>query len=237
MKKQITVKWTPADSIAFGSSKLPGALMAFQEPQPLLQEVGKAFSDKLFWRCPAVLDLCINTFVVRAPMDMTLSFAKQPDGSYSLFAPETNQAIINTFFVFRPDGTLSLPPNLILYCDEPLMMEVLPPLLLTPQLDNMTFIPATYDVGRWVRALEFAILPTDFTKPIVIERDAPLFCVRFLPRNGESVRFERVPMSAELRELVETSVNVKVLTPRLSLQKLYVLAKPVLDMFRKRTKK
>lgn len=236
MKKEIIVNWSPVENAGQGNVEIAAAQVAFTEPQPLLKEVGKVYGHTQFWKCPAVTAMCTNTFVVHAPMDITVELFAGADGAYNFRTPDITQDVVDAFFRIEVDGTLQMPPYFVMYCKEPLMVEVLPLLFLPSAVENGTLISGTFDIGKWIRPLTFAVLPKSYEKPIVIKRGDPLYCIRFLPKNGETVRFERVPMTHELKDVMSACTTVKSLIPRLPLKTLYELAKPLLAMFFKRSK-
>jgi hypothetical protein len=234
LKKETVVKWCVVDNRGDRNARMPSMNLLFTEPQHLLKEVGRLFNKHAFWRCPSILDMCTNTYVIRAPFDMTVHFTKNDDGSLNFRTPDVTQVTVDTFFELRPDGTFSMPPFYLFYSDKSLMMEVIPTPIIDAPLTNMALLAGTFDIGKWVRPVEFAVRVLDFAKPVEIKKGDALLCVRFLPQDGSVVRLERVSFTNELEDLVEACVHVKHTVKGLALKTLYKLAEPVLALFHKK---
>jgi hypothetical protein len=223
-----TVCWTP-------SEKLVEASILFEEPKLLSKELAERYRGYEFFTCPAFQGLCKNTFVITAPMSGTIKVSKgSGDTTMNIDGYGWDQPLYNAYCRVRLDGTVSLPPNYIFYAKESLEMEVLPVFLLdSPSLENAMFMPASYDIGKWIRPVDFSFIPKDITKPIVINRGDPLFFIRFKPKDGERVVLERVEYTQEVQNTIGACVNMKLRLKNMTLPELYKLAKSHIQLFLK----
>jgi hypothetical protein len=203
----------------------------FAEPKLLFKELATLYKEHEFLRCPAMQVFCRNTFVITAPMDVVLRVEKKHDGMYlSTTGTGWDQKFYDSFCGIRNDGTVRLPPAYVFYAKESLEMEVLSTFLLkSPSADSVMFIPAVYDIGKWVRPADFSFIPKDPTEPIIIKRGDPLFLVRF--KTEERVVLERVEYTQDLAKTIASCVNVKARIKNLTLPVLYDMAKARLDLF------
>ena len=205
------------------------------EPKPLSKELIQTHKDLLLLKCPSMQDFCRNTYVVTAPMSGTI-FVNNDNGVFNMRTEGHgwDQEFYNNFCFIRPDGTIALPPSLIFYTEESLEMEVLPVFLLnSPSVENTMFVPASLDIGKWIRPVDFSFIVKDFTKPIVINRGDPLFFIKFKPLNEEKIVLERVEYSAKLERMVHACTRVKQRLKKLTLPALYEISKSYVNLFLK----
>lgn len=231
MKQEVEVYWSP--TAGFSPNRLSqGQQIAFEEPVQLLRAVSKEFPKAQFLSCPAVQDLYKNTYVIYAAMDMDVTVSKRVDGSYTYFIKDMPQHVANLYITIREDGTLTLPPAYVFYTDGSMLMETFPVPTLNAQLENATYIAGVFDIGKWVRPVDFTLIPLDVKKPIRVKRGDPLFCVRFIPQRDAVIRLVRVPFTQELNEALFACVGVKEFVKGLPLRKLYTMAEGFLSILK-----
>jgi hypothetical protein len=121
-------------------------------------------------------------------------------------------------------AVFQLPVDLIFVTDKPLWMEVLPPYLHDEYYRiNATIVPGTFDFSNWVRNTSVAFKIRDFSQPVNLRRDDPLFYVRFYsdnPYDTISLKLldeqEAGVTYAEIIKENQANVSVKSFAPGLS---------------------
>ena len=233
-----TVYWTPVTAEIKSTEKVnqfsEEVQILFTEPQPLMNLIVKEYSENLFLRCPAFTQSCKNTFVITAPMDGVITVNKNT-GILKCEGFGWDQNFYDNFCSIRPDNTVSLAPRYVFYSKESVEIESIPVFLLkSPSIDNLQTIIGSFDIGQWIRPIDFTFIVKDYTKPIIINRGDPIFFVRFKPKSGEKVILERVEYSSELQKTIHACTDVKNRIPNLSLRVLYNMAKSYINLFLKR---
>lgn len=225
-----TVYWTP--TLTQGDTVMNEADILFEEPKPLMRELLGKYKNHTFMRCPSVQAYCKNAFVISAPMDAEVLMTKQSDGNISLFVTGDgwDQTFYQAFCEVREDGTVSMPPAYLFYVKGSLEIESLPLFLLeSPSTENVLPVPGGFNIGKWVRSVDFTFVIKDPTKPVKIRRGDPLFIVRF--KTDERIEFERVEFTSALKDIVSACVRVKKRVTNLPLATLYEMAKTRLSLF------
>lgn len=224
--KTATVYWTPYTQ----HSNCGWADILCEEPEPLLQHISKtgATAKSLqFLRCPAFLDSCKNTFIIKSPIDLVVTIDRA-NGVVS--TDRYDQDFYNEFIYNRgaDEGLpylITLPPRYLMFADESIDVELLPLMVInSTSTENIDVIPGKYDAGKWVRPLDFTVAVRDDTKPIVLKVGDPLFLVRFARQDGAKVELKRVVVDAKIRKAVDACVTVKNVRQKLSLEELYKMA-------------
>lgn len=226
-----TIYWTPVTQ-QFKREELSEVEILFSEPKPLAKEIATVYKDYTFIQCPATQAFYKNTFVITAPMSGVVQVGENENGNVSMVTTGHgwDQDYYETFCGIRKDKTVSLPPTYLFYAKEPLEMEVLPVFLLdSPSLENALFMPASFDIGKWIRPVDFSFVPKDYKKPITINRGDPLYFVRF--KCQDRVELERVAFTQELQSMVNACVSVKHRLKSITLPALYDMAKSRIDLF------
>jgi hypothetical protein len=131
-----------------------------------------------------------------------------------------------------------MPPSIIFWSDESVMMELLPPVLEHSDLNqNIKIIPGTFNIGKWIRPLDFTFEIADTSKPLKIYREQPILTARFLPENGSSVKLVRKMYDEKLDKVFKSMVSAKQVVPHKNLNFLYEIGEPFLKMMNFRKKK
>lgn len=212
----------------------PSMEIFFQEPEPLFKAVVAQYPNGEFLGCPAVTDFCKNTYVVRAPFDLTVTYNKL---SNELGINRLGQAFFNSFCTLRPDGSIETAPAYLFYAKESVKIETLPVFLLkSPTADATYYIPGQFDIGKWMRCVVWNFFMKDESQPLTIREGDPLFFVRFTPADGSKVVLERVEYDYRHAKVVDACIGVKHYVPKLPIQKLYALADGYIKNFLRRNK-
>lgn len=230
-----TVYWTPM--LTQGDKNMNEADIIFEEPKPLMKELLSAYKNRDFMKCPSVQSYCKNVFVIPAPMDATINVRSGENNSISMQIDGSgwDQVFYDSFCELREDATVSLPPVYLFFTKQSLEIESLPVFLLnSASTENVLPVPGGFDIGKWIRPVDFTFVLKDASKPIRIRRGDPLFFVRF--KTSERVEFKRVEFTPELGAVVSACVRVKKRVPNLALPVLYAMAKARLSLFLRKVK-
>ncbi len=212
-----------------------------QPPEPILKAILAERTRQAYFNCPAFIDMCKNTYLLRAPVDMYIDIDR---ANRSIIIRNQGQDFFNEFMADRFDNSadtdpyiLTTPPSYIFYAKTSVRMELLPPFLMhSPVQDNLKLIPGAFDIGKWVRPTEFSAEVTDDTKPIIIRENDPLIAVRFTPEDGSKVELERVELTPEILSATRSCLQIKKVKQNVKLPQLYEYAKEYLSFVFKRHK-
>lgn len=233
MKRYVEVFWTPWYVKGGLNSALTSPLhLLTQEPKPLVTWVCEQRANSFYLKCPAVIESMKNCFVVTAPFDLNIKFDLQ---NYAVYTDRFGQDFFETYVNLRnkPDGypaLISLPPAFLFYAKESVKVQVDDlPIITSDSSKNTKMIPGEYDIGKWVRPLDwtFEFTGVDY---INVKMGDPLFTVRFKTKNDLPVKLIRVEPTANLINKVVACTAVKGYVQGLSLKTLYELAKNYLGV-------
>jgi hypothetical protein len=220
-----TVYWTPY------TSDFPELKILFAEPESLYKHLQKTRKNTPHIVCPAFLDFVKNTYVLKSPFDYTLRIDKingtiQVDG----LTPE----IAKKFILNRGgmDGvprnipyTISIPPVYLFYSKEDVFVEYTHPYMETnSSISNLMAVPGTFNISKWIRGGDCTYEVKNDREIIHIKKDDPLLYVKFRKADDSKIELERVKMTDELLEAVQSCTLVKNHVKNLPLKTLYSMA-------------
>jgi hypothetical protein len=202
------------------------------EPTPLLPELAKtrnALDDNHYMKCPAFQDYYKNTYVIRCPMDITISYDKQRN--FLSIYPQ-NQNIYDNFIRPRITAAGKDDPFLLSFAllhlfiaDKSCMIEQLPANLHTSDfLSRTNVVPGTFDIAKWFRPIEFAFEVSDFTEPLKLKRGDVLFYFRFIPSDGGKVELKQTEFDESTINITKRCLALKDIQPKQVLDFLYTIA-------------
>lgn len=241
--KKVTVKWFswgfPPDNGSQEIGSLAYLDTVIFEPEPLIKFItdsrNKNYSAQHFTKCYAFLDFCKNAFVIRAPLDLTINIDRN-----NQYASINNygQDFFDRCVKVRWNETaptdrilLTTIPGYVFYADDSLIMESMP--LPLTSLENILLVPGRYDIGKWVRPVDYSGEVINPNLPITFKRGDPLFIIRFLCSSEQTIELERVERTTRLLNLVDNCTFLKRAIPNLPLHKAYNMFSSVLNTFRK----
>lgn len=212
------------------SSQHPMELpMLMLDPEPALPHImsGRAKNTE-YLRCPAFAEFFKNTYVVRSPIDLEfhvnkdgfLESAGTPDWMLGSFACLSGSRDIDTYITYQLDMT-----PYVFFSKKRVRIQQLPAFM-EPEgfLRNVRPVVGIFDISKWFRPLSFGFEVADTSVPIIIKRGDPLFYVKFHADNDAKVVLTNKPLTADVRELVESCVSVKRMLPSRSLRANYDIA-------------
>jgi len=247
--KKMNVYWIPAGGYGgdWGESKLNKNLanIMWYEPQPVLKHfIEERNKEVAFLKCPAVTDLYKNTYVIRCPIDLYLHYEKDEYNFPKLVCDNHSQEFFDKFIVQRnitennKFNMVSLSFGYILYAKESLEVEVAYPCMshhASTTLKNISIVCGKYDIGKWVRPLEYAFEVHDISKPLIFKRGDPLYYLRF--HTNKKINLIRSEVDEEVMDVMESCMLIKHYKKRNTLSENYDMAKHLIAKFRKKFNK
>jgi hypothetical protein len=199
----------------------------FQQPEPLFKEVADQYRGAEFLECPAVQQSCRNTFVVRAPFDITYTYNKETN---TLHTDRLGQQFFDSFCKVRPDGAIETAPAYLFYSKQSVEMETLPVFLLKDKtVKGAQYIPGMFDIGRWIRSVCWNFFMEG--EQLTVTKGDALFFIRFW--SDDKVEFERVEHTGYLAKISNACVGVKHYEKKIPLETLYEMSDSYVQHFLK----
>lgn len=226
MKK---IYWTIPN--ALGTPELE---ILYFEPEPAYKFLLDKNGTAEYLKCPALPAYLKNTFILRAPMDINLWV----DENGEFHTDSCSQKFYDDNFWCRKGQSgkhlVQLPPSILFFTEdgETVIAESLPPVL--HEVPNALFIPGSFDISKWVRALNFGFEIADVLKPIVVKRGDPLYMVKFICKDDDSVQLERALMNEHIKSMTLACAQLKHITPKINLKTMYGMASNYLKLARAR---
>lgn len=229
-----TIYWCPVLRLRPNAGLHDSMEIFFQPPDPLFKAVVAEYPTSEMLRCPAVQDFCRDTYVVRAPFDITYTYDATTN---TLNTDNLGQQFFDSFCMKRDDNSIETAPSYLFYAKESVKVEALPVFLLRSGVADAThFVPGQFDIGKWIRPLVWNFFMKDPSKPLVVNKGEPLFLVRFTPADGSKVEFERVEYDYKTIKVANACLGVKHYVTSMPLRHLYKLADGYIKNFLRRSK-
>jgi len=170
--------------------------------------------------CPALQDVTQNTFIVRSPFTIHLTYkgiqnnypncALDPEKSTLTDKAFNDFITINNTDIWLNDTTplIQIHPRIVFVTDEKdLFMEIFPPFLeYRPDIPGR-WTAAKYNIYNWIRNTGTVFEWMDTSKPLIIKRGDPLMYVRF--NTDKKVYLEFINNSKEIVKLSNRNSSLK----------------------------
>lgn len=213
-KRTVTVGWflrSDKTSILFEPPKL------FSRNDP------KAPSSKSVQNCPAAVDFDRRHFVIPVPFDVTLRFARQPNGKLALQDANGDQSGIRPsglqqLLLFHPEKEWRHPERpliqilspYIFVADDPCyVVQTAPYLHYFPEQRPGVQMGGRFPVHIWPRPVSWGFEWHDINKPLTLKRGDPWFYVRFETENPSArVRLVEQERTEELEKYISDISDV-----------------------------
>lgn len=219
-----TVYWTPY------TPKINWSNLTFFEPEPVLPYIAKqrdCSSKTHFTKCPAFQDYYRNVYVIKAPIDITITYDKHQN--YLTIYPQ-DQDFFNSHIIMRGNQVGANDPFLmsmsiayLFIADAQCAIEQLPVTHHDKVVaEKIRLIQGTFDISKWYRPTDFAFELLTPDEPLVIKRGDPLFYVRFVSK--DKIKLDYREQTKEVTDIVMACTSIKSVQQGLGLQTLYKLA-------------
>lgn len=214
----------------FESTELFDSLsLLLAEPEPVLPQIirDREVIAGSFTSCPAFQDYYRNTYVVRSPVDITLTYDAKAD---FLYIKPQDQNFFDNFLIHR--GTqigkddkplFSFNIRYLFIADKDCLIEQIPVSMHDVNHNQSArLIGGTFNIAKWYRPIEFAFeLLTDEFK---IKKGDPLFYVRFVPKDSKKISLVYKEYTDEDILIAKKCTYLKKAQQNLGLEALYKLA-------------
>jgi hypothetical protein len=205
-----------------------GALgLAYYEPELALPDILKNKSSE-YIKCPAFLDYFKNTYLIRSPVDIKITYN---NGILNIL-PQ-GQEFYNDYIVHRGNEIkendsflMTLNFNYLFIASKDCFIEVMPAVFHEIST-KVRLIPGTFNIHKWFRNIEFAFEFLNENEPLVIKRGDPLYYVKFRPLNNEKVLLEQKYFDESVLKAVSSCSFLKLALPSKPLNFLYKLAERI----------
>lgn len=224
MKNDI-VYWT----IHYEYNEFHNKDLYYFEPEPAYKEIADGRSKTTqFFRCPAFKEYYKNTYLIKCPIDCSISF---DDGTVSM---SPNNGLFDVYQTNENDkfSFYQLKINYIFYSKNDIEMEVLP--LNFNTKPSIGLIPGIFNISKWIRPVSFGFEVYDKKSTIEFKRGEPLYYVRFRTKSKLPVKMERKEFDANVLDISLSCSTLKHVFRNNSLQENYEMAKWKIQSFWKK---
>lgn len=204
----------------------------FFEPEPIIDYLATSRKGTQILKCPAFLDYYKNTYLIKAPVDLTFTVSGSHIDCQNSYPQDYLEKIFtNRYQIENLYSTVSLSWYYMFYSDQSTMIEVIPPVWHKNNFqNNINVIGATFDISKWYRPLEFAFEIIDNTQPIVIKRGDPLYYVKF--NTLDKVKLVKQETTKKIEDIIIMCTQLKNYTPNNSMRNNYSLLHKIINKFK-----
>jgi len=171
------------------------------EPEKLLQNLVKTEPGMLHYTCPAFIDNFKNTYIYKAPFDISIKV----DPVNRLIELDKDPETVKKYLYHRKNDSaelgnilFSLNYLLLFITDDDIEVETIPCFYHENQfINNTMLVSGRFNIRDWIRSVELAAIVKN-SEPtnkeciyITIKRGDPLMYIRFHPKDGSLVKLEQ----------------------------------------------
>ena len=198
--------------------------MLFQQPDPLLQNVAKDRNKhnryENYIDCPAFQNNVKNTFVVRNSIDMSIAI-----GHDSILPADDASQDAATFWINKASSRNINVANFHLnyiFFSEDLEISTCPAYLHDTDFQSkLTYIPGTFNIGKWFRPIEGAFEVKEPNAVLNLHNGDPMYYIKC--HTDDKIKFVRFDFTPKLYQMTMGCMNYKKLKLHSSLKFLYNL--------------
>lgn len=198
--------WAPIDSN-------PDFSLAYEMPVPLSQEIPKNLRSTDYFRCPAFTDNLKNIFVLKSPIDAELELDK---GNIVHASPNLYNKILPL-----QNNILQLKINNLFFTQKSCKIKMVQPFLHTNDFTkNGNTVYGEYDISKWLRPLQAAMIIHSESAKFTIKRGDPFAYVIFDTK--EHVKLKPFDVTPNIDRILQKCLDMKFATSApFSLDKCY----------------
>jgi len=218
MSNVLTVYWS-----GIRNSELDLSLF-YEEPTSLMHELSlnknKNNLDDNFLRCPAVVDLNKNLFVVKNPVKTSASFVIEGDNVSSKMESKGAGWFVNRPPSLRNQLLAGYDYSLIFFAEEEVeVMTTSPYFSQTPHRSWGAIVPGVFNIGSWFRPINMEFNVWEGIKNVSLEEGEHMAYIKFFTE--KNVVFQRFSMTEELYSQAKTCSASGSWEPKVPLVKRY----------------
>lgn len=200
------------------------------EPESLLKSCKKLFAKNktdVLLQCYSITEEMKNTFVIRAPFDLDISFADS-DRGFVITNVDLPQQDFNDMLQSTPDLTRNIFVHEALqlfvgfsfhfFSETSLKMSTLPAHYHETGVSGVPYITGSYDIAKWFRPVNACYLNSS-KKDMKIKRGDALFYVKF--HTEEQVILQPFKLTDELAKISDGNTGIVRYQKRTPLHTLY----------------
>lgn len=200
------------------------------EPDPLSKEIKaqfKANGTGAFLRCYAFQEQVKNTFIFRAPLDLTVKYTGDEREfvleNMTVSQDEFDSIICKSSLNDETGLSLELLQvfvgfGLFLFTDKTLKFSLLPAFYHRTGASHLPIVTGTFDCARWFRPINMAVINRNY-EDFHIKRGDPLFYLKF--HTEDTVSLQRMAVTEEMQKIANGSVNLQRFLKKTPLADLY----------------
>ena len=204
-----TVYWASFPST---HSDLQVSELKYFEPISVLKELNApVFFGPNASKCPAIVDEAKNTFKIKSPLDLNITFNENFNRFTSKYSHDINflQHMIGPF---GEDKVVQLAaPTYLFFCEESLLMTQLPPYYEETDFTKSCInLSATFDIGKWFRVIKPSFKIRQGVQTIDIKLGDALAYLKFNTEEKINlVRFDASTFYKENQDIIGNLLSFK----------------------------
>lgn len=204
-----TIKWSFFTNSHGGNDHLDCIKSLLSNDYDPLQSLAKNSIEvrkgAAFLKCPAHTDFLKNTFVFRAPFDLTIDLEVDNNaGACKIFCKELSQeqfnAIVDTRFLFNKNfqkiryPIIGIDWLMIFTAEESTQIQVLPAFMHYNDFTSKAcVVPGEYDISKWTRPVEFVFECRNKKEIIEIKKGDAISYIKFNCEDSVKLEKQLVP--------------------------------------------
>lgn len=197
--------------------------LRYKEPESLLKNIVPAeYFGQEAGRCPAIVNECRNTYKIKSPLDLHLTYSFEDNYNSCVSKYPQDQGFLQQLVgVMGPERIIQLAaPTYLFYCDEDLTMSQLPPYYEETDFSNGTIgISATYNINKWFRPVKPTFKLKKHNNVVDIKMDEAICYYKF--NTDEKIKLVRF----DAREFHTNNIMKDILTFKFNTKNPYVPTK------------
>ena len=197
--------------------------LVMKQPERLLNSVIEEYSDFKIKKCPGIIDMWSNTFVIRAPFDFSISFNDElqrvliNEEETSIYINEFSNIINNDPNLYTKFPVVQILMLQLFSSDRQCKMSVIPPIFHLHHNDawkHIRFSSGVIDINNWHRPLNWAFEWIDITKKITFKKNDPIAYVIFnSTKLDDSFNIKRSEYEGKIKKSHERCMGARQILP------------------------
>lgn len=150
-----------------------------------------------YLKCPSIVEELKKYYVVKFPIDLKIEW-----GENRVFSKDYNQPFFERLTQHGGNGVVFINTHLLLFCEESLELNMLPPFLHGEDLNrDATMLPAGMDIGRWIRPLHPYYIFKNNPGSLNIKAGEPLFYFKF--NTDKEITFKKFKYTEKIKNIMK----------------------------------